>query len=54
MQLIKTEACNPGADIAGGGGGGHATLGACIDVILILNFASEVTYPFQPLAQSKS
>ena len=52
MQLIKTEACNPGADIAGGGG--HATLGACIDVILILNFASEVTYPFQPLAQSKS
>ena len=52
LQLIKTEACNPGADIAGGGGG-HATLGACIDVIVILNFASEVTYPLQPLAQSK-
>ena len=55
LQLIKTEAYNPGANIAlgVGGGGGHATLGACIDVIVILNFASEVTYPLQPLAQSK-
>ena len=42
-----------------GGGGVHATLGACIDVTVILNtvilnFASEVTYPLQPLTQSKS